>query len=47
MTQVAPSFSLERAAWVPCVVVWDERTDELHRVEGGTATAESATRIIP
>ena len=34
MTQVTPYFSLARTAWVPCVVLWDERTDELRRVEG-------------
>lgn len=30
----APYFSLARAAWVPCVVLWDEQTDELRCVEG-------------
>jgi hypothetical protein len=34
MTKVAPYFSFARAAWVPCVVLWDERTDELRRAEG-------------
>ncbi len=36
MTEIAPYFSLARAAWVSCVVLWDETTDELRRVEGTT-----------
>ncbi len=30
----AGPFEDGSAAWVPCVVLWDERTDELRRVEG-------------
>jgi hypothetical protein len=41
---VAPYFSLARAAWVPCVVIWDPATAEFRRVEGprGFATRRAA-----
>ena len=40
MTEITPDFSLVHSAWVPCVVLWDERTDELRRAEGPEAFHE-------
>jgi hypothetical protein len=34
VTENAPCFSLARAAWIPCVVTWDEETGESRWIEG-------------
>jgi hypothetical protein len=50
-TTNAPYFSLARAAWIPCVVAWDEETGESYWIEepDGFTTwreAEDAGRFL-
>jgi hypothetical protein len=45
MIQARPYFSLSRAVSVPCVIMWDERTVELLRVEGPCGLADRATAL--
>ncbi len=45
MTQPAPYLSLARAAWVPCVVLWDHATGELRRVGGPVGFADYAQAL--
>jgi hypothetical protein len=44
-------FSPSRAAWIPCVIVWDRETGELRRAVGpeGLTTweeADEASRLL-